>query len=558
MTKRLTALALAAVLALGLSGPMGLTAQAASGVQRADKTVTLSGGSSRNITALEVDLTDPGIRIFSVHAKDTVGATASLKDIAAQLAGSQYEVVAAINGTFFQAYDSYKAAVGTVVSRGEMLHKFGGTFIGFGLDNTVKIDWISPQTIGWTGGVKDSAHGFYVHQWNRLLPATGSYREGILTPAFGSTTGDTDMVTVVVQQDVITAIGSGNTAIPKDGFVYVMPQSSAYNDGRFKVGQCFEYGTTFQNADKQEVDWSGMYSITGVGPSLVLKGQKTADAQSENWTDVKLTQNAAQRSFIGYDTAGKKLTFGTAPNCTIDQLGDVAVAYGLFDAMNLDGGASSGLLYQGEYLSKPGRELSNAIVVVRLKQPDMSVWARSAIAQGAALRYIPADLQSGYLGSVSRQDYCRTILEMLQRRTLMGKAELVAHFGQAMASGRFSDVTAHREAILAANALGIVSGRSDALFDPSGVITRAEAATMLANTARRFGVENQGSVSHVRYSDAADIPDWARESVDIVTRMGIMNGQDGRFEPSGTLTREQCFAVVLRLAQYIPQLAGQR
>ncbi|WP_233432483.1 MULTISPECIES: phosphodiester glycosidase family protein [Thermoanaerobacterium] len=35
---------------------------------------------------------------------------------------------------------------------------------------------------------------------------------------------------------------------------------------------------------------------------------------------------------------------------------------GAYDAMNLDGGASSGIYFKGEYLTKPGRDLSNALI----------------------------------------------------------------------------------------------------------------------------------------------------------------------------------------------------
>lgn len=36
---------------------------------------------------------------------------------------------------------------------------------------------------------------------------------------------------------------------------------------------------------------------------------------------------------------------------------------GAYQAMNLDGGASSGLYYNGKYLTTPGRKISNALVV---------------------------------------------------------------------------------------------------------------------------------------------------------------------------------------------------
>jgi len=363
---------------------------AAEAVSSASKTVTLPSGAQREITALEIDLTDPDIRIFSVHAKNTVGATAPLIDIAAQVAGEQYEVVCAINGTFFDAYvEGPKKGMGTVIFDGQMIYKLDGTFIGFGADNKVKMDWIHIECIGCVDNIMDKDHSFYIHNWNRVLPPKSSYREAVLTPAYGATTGGTDMNALVIQGGFIQSIGKGNTAIPKDGYVYLYPDSSPYNDGRFQVGKRIDYQTTFYDRDRNVVDWSDISNITGVGPSLVKKGVKTANAAAEDWTDVKLTKNAGQRSFIGFDKTGAKLIMGTAPNCTISELGDIALAYGLQEAMNLDGGASSGLLYNGEYLTTPGRNLSNAIVVVRRKQagaarPDSQLPAGAVLATASA------------------------------------------------------------------------------------------------------------------------------------------------------------------------------
>jgi exopolysaccharide biosynthesis protein len=38
---------------------------------------------------------------------------------------------------------------------------------------------------------------------------------------------------------------------------------------------------------------------------------------------------------------------------------------GAYNAMNLDGGASSGLYYGGRYLTAPGRDLSNALIIYK-------------------------------------------------------------------------------------------------------------------------------------------------------------------------------------------------
>ena len=45
-------------------------------------------------------------------------------------------------------------------------------------------------------------------------------------------------------------------------------------------------------------------------------------------------------------------------------MADVALGLGAYQAMLLDGGASSGLWYRGRYVTVPGRPLSNALLVL--------------------------------------------------------------------------------------------------------------------------------------------------------------------------------------------------
>lgn len=107
--------------------------------------------------------------------------------------------------------------------------------------------------------------------------------------------------------------------------------------------------------------------IISAGPTLMKGGKVTVNPQAEKMNDPKITKLSGQRSFIGY-TKDKKLVMGTVPNVTVAQLAQICKALGLEAAMNMDGGASSGLYYNGKYLTKPGRLLSNALVIVPRKK----------------------------------------------------------------------------------------------------------------------------------------------------------------------------------------------
>lgn len=65
---------------------------------------------------------------------------------------------------------------------------------------------------------------------------------------------------------------------------------------------------------------------------------------------------------MGLDRSGN-LILATVPDVTLRQLANIAHAMGLMEAMNGDGGASSGLYYAGQYLTTPGRNLADALTV---------------------------------------------------------------------------------------------------------------------------------------------------------------------------------------------------
>jgi hypothetical protein len=92
------------------------------------------------------------------------------------------------------------------------------------------------------------------------------------------------------------------------------------------------------------------------------------DFVRDGFDDPKLTSQANRRSFVGVDAEGR-LVMGTMDGVTVQQEAEAAVALGLREAMNLDGGASSALYADGTVLTKPGRDLSNVLVVRRLTEP---------------------------------------------------------------------------------------------------------------------------------------------------------------------------------------------
>ncbi|MGW9531115.1 phosphodiester glycosidase family protein [Paenibacillus terrae] len=98
------------------------------------------------------------------------------------------------------------------------------------------------------------------------------------------------------------------------------------------------------------------------GPRLVTNGKVSLNVKAEGFKDPKILTGGGARSALGI-TRDHKLILLTTGGATIPQLAQIMKQAGAYQAMNLDGGASSGLYYNGSYLTTPGRQISNAIIV---------------------------------------------------------------------------------------------------------------------------------------------------------------------------------------------------
>lgn len=98
------------------------------------------------------------------------------------------------------------------------------------------------------------------------------------------------------------------------------------------------------------------------GPRLLVNGKVSLNVTAEGFKDPKILTGGGARSALGI-TRDHKLILLTTGGATIPQLAEIMRQAGAYQAMNLDGGASSGLYYNGKYLTTPGRLISNALVV---------------------------------------------------------------------------------------------------------------------------------------------------------------------------------------------------
>lgn len=185
---------------------------------------------------------------------------------------------------------------------------------------------------------------------------------------------------------------------------------------------------------------------------------------------------------------------------------------------------------------------------------EMSDWAREDAEKAMEL----LDIRSPHVINYSDLSLPIYRFDFAQKAASLAAAEfgsnmesylLVMNYrGQAEHGPSFS-----LSALDVAKSLGIIEGRGDGDWDAYSSVTRQEAAVMLARTYRACGGSVPGTLTPLSFADQADIADWALEDVRLMNQLGIMTGVgDGRFDPLGSYSSEQCLVTLLRLHETAP------
>ena len=109
-------------------------------------------------------------------------------------------------------------------------------------------------------------------------------------------------------------------------------------------------------------DWSPYDFVVACGPRLLQRGRVVLDPRSERFHDRHMLAPNS-RIAVGI-TRGNTLFFVmTHDPIYLGRLARVMQSLGAAEAMNLDAGTSTGFYYNGATLARPGRQLTNMIVV---------------------------------------------------------------------------------------------------------------------------------------------------------------------------------------------------
>jgi hypothetical protein len=108
--------------------------------------------------------------------------------------------------------------------------------------------------------------------------------------------------------------------------------------------------------------WEGFHSAVAAGPTLISNGRVRLAPTQEGFFDGAVFRSA-RRSAVGLTSGGQLLLVVTTQSVRLSALARFMQNLGAVDALNMDGGSSCALSFGGKTLVRPGRLLTNWILI---------------------------------------------------------------------------------------------------------------------------------------------------------------------------------------------------
>ena len=168
-------------------------------------------------------------------------------------------------------------------------------------------------------------------------------------------------------------------------------------------------------------------------------------------------------------------------------------------------------------------------------------WAREAIESLAKRKIVSGYADGGFKPnkSITREEFVKLLVDFFG-------------FTDSSAKSSFTDVKDgawYYSFVASAEKNALVNGIGNGMFGVGRVVTRQDMAVMLYNAAKKAGIELSGD-KEVSFSDSDKIASYANEAVYALAGCGIVNGMDGRFEPTQECTRAQAAVMLYGIDVY--------
>ena len=350
-----------------------------------------------SVHVVQWDRTDP---VFVIHTEHAGGGALGLARLTDQIPLLKPELgrpVAAVNGDFYQRDMVYAGDPrGLQIMEGEVISApMGGAAFwidAFGHPRVTNV--VSRFTVTWPNGAQTR---FGLNEERRKGALV------LYTPAAGSSTHTSGGRELVLEREGAgpwLPLGMGETYLARvrevreAGDTHLEPQALvlSLDPAAASVAPKVEPGAALR-LDTASIPnlWHARAAISG-GPVLVRKGrpQPLPKSGTESYQYSSMSERHPrtaigwnQRYFLLVEVDGRQKDLSVG--MTLEELAGYLADLGCEEAMNLDGGGSSILWYEGKIRNSPcdgrEREIANSIIVLRKNIP---AGASSTTAKGSA------------------------------------------------------------------------------------------------------------------------------------------------------------------------------
>ncbi|MBV1757379.1 MAG: S-layer homology domain-containing protein [Dethiosulfatibacter sp.] len=172
-----------------------------------------------------------------------------------------------------------------------------------------------------------------------------------------------------------------------------------------------------------------------------------------------------------------------------------------------------------------------------------SFWAIEGVSDARELSIITDNTSHGYTNFITRKDFTEVIIKLY---------EVVRGVPNDLPRITFSDTTS-REVEIAA-ALGLVNGVGNNQFAPNALITREQIVTIFNRMLTKLDITYPVSTDYIRFIDENLISDYAKTSVQMLYKLGILQGiSEAQIAPKSNATKEQSLILSVRLYDLLSQ-----
>lgn len=161
---------------------------------------------------------------------------------------------------------------------------------------------------------------------------------------------------------------------------------------------------------------------------------------------------------------------------------------------------------------------------------NSSEWAKEELNKAETYGLIPDVLQEANVSMpINRAEFAAVSVKLYE--VLSGELAVET------AENPFTDT--EDSEVLKAYELGITSGVTVNSFEPDSLLSREQAATMLARVYTIYSGNEITSNSEMKFNDDADISRWAKDSVYFMAENGVITGMDNNLFAPRNVTPEQ-------------------